>query len=92
MTATIHPIILAALMPCSKEVNLTLLLPDIDECSEEAALCTAAYRECVNTPGSHLCLCVSGYEEQDGECVPTAVSGKTCTLLLWRYRDNLVAM
>ncbi|KAK0137160.1 Cysteine-rich with EGF-like domain protein 2 [Merluccius polli] len=47
---------------------------DIDECSEEAALCTAAHQECVNTPGSHLCLCVSGYEERDGECVPTAVS------------------
>ncbi|KAJ3612472.1 hypothetical protein NHX12_020747 [Muraenolepis orangiensis] len=48
---------------------------DIDECSEEAeAVCPAAHRRCVNTPGGHLCVCTEGHEERDGECVPVAVS------------------
>lgn len=47
---------------------------DIDECSAEAAVCTAAHQKCVNTPGAHLCVCAEGHEERDGECVPTAVS------------------
>ena len=40
-------------------------------------MCTDTHRECVNTPGSHLCVCAGGHEERDGECVPTTVPGKT---------------
>lgn len=43
---------------------------DIDECSQEEAVCTREHQECVNTKGSHLCVCADGYQEDGDQCVP----------------------
>uniref|UniRef100_A0A8C2XQ62 Cysteine-rich with EGF-like domains 2 n=1 Tax=Cyclopterus lumpus TaxID=8103 RepID=A0A8C2XQ62_CYCLU len=50
---------------------LCCVFPDIDECSQPEPVCTKEHEQCVNTKGSHVCACSSGYEEQEGECVPT---------------------
>uniref|UniRef100_A0A8C3AS77 Latent-transforming growth factor beta-binding protein 4 n=1 Tax=Cyclopterus lumpus TaxID=8103 RepID=A0A8C3AS77_CYCLU len=36
------------------------LLPDVDECVEEPELCSP-HGECLNTEGSYLCVCQSGF-------------------------------
>ncbi|XP_052347696.1 cysteine-rich with EGF-like domain protein 2 isoform X3 [Oncorhynchus keta] len=42
---------------------------DVNECEQPAAVCTAGNQECVNNKGSYICICASGYEEQEGVCV-----------------------
>uniref|UniRef100_A0A7E4W0Z1 EGF-like domain-containing protein n=1 Tax=Panagrellus redivivus TaxID=6233 RepID=A0A7E4W0Z1_PANRE len=42
---------------------------DIDECLENRDNCDTATTTCVNTPGSFLCNCASGYEGLNGVCV-----------------------
>nr|XP_040031112.1 cysteine-rich with EGF-like domain protein 2 isoform X2 [Gasterosteus aculeatus aculeatus] len=44
---------------------------DVDECSLPEAVCTKEHEQCVNTEGSHVCICSSGYVKQEGECVQT---------------------
>lgn len=44
---------------------------DVDECSQLESVCTKEHQECVNNEGSYVCVCSSGYEEQDDECVQT---------------------
>lgn len=53
-----------------------LCFPDIDECSQSESVCTKANQDCANTNGSYVCICSSGYEEQDGECVQTPQPGE----------------
>uniref|UniRef100_A0A8C2XSZ2 Cysteine-rich with EGF-like domains 2 n=1 Tax=Cyclopterus lumpus TaxID=8103 RepID=A0A8C2XSZ2_CYCLU len=55
---------------------LCCVFPDIDECSQPEPVCTKEHEQCVNTKGSHVCACSSGYEEQEGECVPTLHPGE----------------
>uniref|UniRef100_W5LDC4 Cysteine-rich with EGF-like domains 2 n=1 Tax=Astyanax mexicanus TaxID=7994 RepID=W5LDC4_ASTMX len=43
---------------------------DVDECELPDKVCTEEHQECVNTKGSYKCLCESGFQEQDGVCVP----------------------
>lgn len=49
---------------------------DIDECMQPEPVCTQEHQDCVNTKGGYLCICSSGYEEQDGKCVQTAQPGE----------------
>lgn len=49
---------------------------DVDECSESEPVCTKEHQECVNTKGSYMCFCASGYEEQDDECVEMPKPGE----------------
>lgn len=53
-----------------------LCFPDIDECSQSESVCTKEDQECANTNGSYVCICSSGFEEQDGECVQTPQPGE----------------
>lgn len=50
--------------------------PDMDECSQPEPVCTEEHQECINTKGSYVCICSSGYEEQDGKCVQTVQPGE----------------
>uniref|UniRef100_A0A8C2XUN1 Cysteine-rich with EGF-like domains 2 n=1 Tax=Cyclopterus lumpus TaxID=8103 RepID=A0A8C2XUN1_CYCLU len=61
---------------CASGFVLCCVFPDIDECSQPEPVCTKEHEQCVNTKGSHVCACSSGYEEQEGECVPTLHPGE----------------
>ena len=42
---------------------------DIDECNAVNNPCdTANNQKCVNTAGSYICLCVTGYQNVSGTC------------------------
>uniref|UniRef100_A0A8C5HZU2 EGF-like domain-containing protein n=1 Tax=Gouania willdenowi TaxID=441366 RepID=A0A8C5HZU2_GOUWI len=49
---------------------------DVDECSQSEVVCTKEHQECVNTKGSYTCVCSSGYEKREDECVQTPTQGK----------------
>ena len=43
---------------------------DIDECANGNNDCdTTANFECINTPGSFVCVCAAGYQLVEGNCV-----------------------
>ena len=42
---------------------------DVDECSENKTLCSNEVEYCVNTLGSYMCVCVTGYSmNANGTC------------------------
>ena len=51
------------------------MLLDIDECSTGDHNCTQN-QWCVNSPGTFICECVSGYELLNGTCKGTAIKIK----------------
>ena len=48
--------------------NFYLKFPDTDECSTESGVCDEN-AECLDTPGSYMCTCHSGYTGDGDTCL-----------------------
>ena len=46
----------------SLRTNCFVRTADIDECTVDPDICTIENAECINTNGSYICTCKSGYE------------------------------
>ncbi|CAF3955011.1 unnamed protein product, partial [Adineta steineri] len=65
---------------------------DVNECANNQSYCNVEVSSCMNTVGSYLCNCLSGYQSINGSCIDInecAVNASACSVYNNTYCVNI---